>query len=235
MIFVTSDIHGYPLERFLARLEKAGFGPDDRLYVIGDVIDRNGDGGVAMLRWIMAQPNVTLLRGNHENMLLDCSFLFSTEPQFSGYENLSEQQECSLLLWHRNGGIVTIQNLMKLQEEDPATVPALLDYIRATPLYAEVSVPMMRFVLVHGGLDRFRPDRPLEDYTADELVWTRPALTDRYWDDRLVILGHTPTRYYGEPDRMLVTPTWIDIDTGAAAGGSPMILRLEDMYPFYEE
>ena len=51
MIFTTSDIHGYPLDSFLGMLEKAGFSPDDQLYVIGDVIDRNGDGGVAMLRW----------------------------------------------------------------------------------------------------------------------------------------------------------------------------------------
>jgi len=44
MIFATSDIHGYPLDSFLRLLEKAGFSASDRLYVIGDVIDRNGDG-----------------------------------------------------------------------------------------------------------------------------------------------------------------------------------------------
>ena len=61
MIFVTSDIHGYPLDSFLGLLEKAGFSESDQLYVIGDVIDRNGDGGVAMLRWMMQQENVQVL------------------------------------------------------------------------------------------------------------------------------------------------------------------------------
>ena len=61
MIYATSDIHGYPSDLFRDLLTKAGFGPSDHLYVIGDVIDRNGDGGVAMLRWMMRQPNVTLL------------------------------------------------------------------------------------------------------------------------------------------------------------------------------
>ena len=60
MIFVTSDIHGYPLESFLRLLEKAGFSASDQLYVIGDVIDRNGDGGIAMLLWLAPAALVCL-------------------------------------------------------------------------------------------------------------------------------------------------------------------------------
>ena len=61
MIYATSDAHGYPLDSFLRMLEQAGFGDADTLYVLGDVIDRNGDGGVAMLRWIMSRPNVRFI------------------------------------------------------------------------------------------------------------------------------------------------------------------------------
>ena len=32
---------------------------------------------------------------------------------------------------------------------------------------------------------------------------------------------------------MFCTDTWIDIDTGAAGGGAPMLLRLDDLRPFY--
>ena len=49
MIYVTSDLHGYPLKDFQRLLNKANFGEDDFLFVLGDVIDRNGDGGVEML------------------------------------------------------------------------------------------------------------------------------------------------------------------------------------------
>ena len=73
----------------------------------------------------------------------------------------------------------------------------LLEYVRSAPLYMEVTVPMKRFVLVHGGLKGFDPAKGLDEYSEDDLVWTRPAADDRYWDDRLVILGHTPTQYYG--------------------------------------
>ena len=232
MIFATSDLHGFPLERFLRMLDKAGFSDTDQLYVIGDVIDRNGDGGVAALRWMMEQRNVTLIRGNHEAMMLDCDFLFG-----EGDGELTARQEHALLLWHRNGGMVTIGSLTRLKETEPEVFAALMDYVRSAPLYTELAVPMKRFVLVHGGLNGFRPDRTLDDYGAEDLVWTRPGLEDRYWEDRMVILGHTPTQFYDYSLKgsMLRTDTWADIDTGAAGGGSPMLLRLDDMCPFYEE
>ena len=107
MIYATSDLHGYPLQSFLNLLAKVEFGPSDQLYVIGDVIDRNGDGGVAMLRWMMKQPNVTLLRGNHEAMLLDCDFLFTTDTDILSMRDLGPKQERDLYIWHRNGALVT--------------------------------------------------------------------------------------------------------------------------------
>jgi len=234
LIFATSDIHGYPLESFLGLLEKAGFSASDCLYVIGDVIDRNGDGGVAMLRWMKRQENVVLIRGNHESMMLECDFAFTTDVDLTNLRKVTLEQEYSLLRWHRNGCLPTLESLLKMKEEDPEELAGLLEYVRSAPLYLEVSVPMKRFLLVHGGLNGFDPGKALEEYSEDDLVWTRPHPDERYWDDRLVILGHTPTQYFGaEKGRMLVTETWVDIDTGAAGGGSPMLLRLDDMCPFY--
>ena len=236
MIFATSDIHGYPLDAFLCLLEKAGFSPSDHLYVIGDVIDRNGDGGVAMLRWVMRQENVTLIKGNHEAMMLDCDFAFSSDVDLTNMRKATLEQEYNLLLWHRNGCLNTLENMLKLKEEDPEELAKLLEYVRSAPLYMELTVPMKRFVLVHGGLNGFDPGKGLDEYSENDLVWTRPEPDQRYWEDRMVILGHTPTQYLGgEKGRMFETDTWADIDTGAAGGGSPMLLRLEDMQPFYDE
>ena len=234
MIYTTSDIHGYPLDLFLELLAKAEFCRDDQLYVIGDVIDRNGDGGVETLRWMMRQPNVTLLRGNHEAMMLDCDFLFTSDAGLLNLKDLSPRQEYSLFLWHRNGAMVTIDSLMKLKKTDPEELSALLGYVRAAPVYLELAVPMKRFLLVHGGLNSFSPEKSLDEYDPKDLVWTRPDFSERYWEDRLVIVGHTPTQYYGEKGRAFVTPTWIDIDTGAAGGDSPMLLRLDDLAEFYQ-
>ena len=76
MIYVISDLHGYPLPRFKKLLALAGFSSSDHLFILGDVIDRNGDGGAAMLYWLTFQTNIELILGNHEAMLLSCSFLF---------------------------------------------------------------------------------------------------------------------------------------------------------------
>ncbi len=235
MIFATSDIHGYPLDSFLRLLEKAGFSASDRLYVIGDVIDRNGDGGVAMLRWMMRRENVTLIKGNHEIMMLDCGFLFDEDADLLNLRDLSPEQERCLLRWHRNGCLVTVENLVKLKGDDPDEFARLLDYVRSAPLYTELAVPGKRFLLVHGGLNGFSPEKTPDDYSTDDLVWTRPGAGERYREGMLVVLGHTPTQYYGERGRMFVTDTWIDIDTGAAGGGSPMLLRLDDLRAFYAD
>ena len=237
MLFATSDLHGYPLEKFLHMLERAGFSASDHLYVIGDVIDRFGDGGIAMLRWMMRQENVTFIKGNHEDMLLKCDFLFTRDWNPDDPITLTPEQERNLMRWNRNGSFITIESMQKLKQEDPEEMTRLLDYIRSAPVFVETAVPMKRFVLVHGGLKDFTPQKRLDEYDAFDLMWTRPVLEDRYWDDKLVIIGHTPTHEYGvgADGQMLVTKTWVDIDTGAADGGSPMLLRLDDMRPFYAE
>ena len=87
---------------------------------------------------------------------------------------------------------------------------------------------------MHSGLDNFSPDRPLSGYAPDELLWCRPSADTVYFPDVLTVLGHTPTGYlFGERGKMFCTETWIDIDTGAAGGGAPMLLRLDDLCPFY--
>ena len=75
MIYVTSDLHGCPLEKFLELLQKVNFSDEDFCFILGDVIDRGPD-GVKILKWLTKQSNVELLLGNHELMLLSNLFLF---------------------------------------------------------------------------------------------------------------------------------------------------------------
>ncbi len=65
-----SDIHGCCNE-FLSMLDKIGFSDMDRLIIAGDHIDR-GTQSYEMLKWIeKCPPNVTLLRGNHEEKFIE--------------------------------------------------------------------------------------------------------------------------------------------------------------------
>ena len=66
MHYVIADVHGC-YDKFLAMLEKIGFGEDDTLYFLGDAIDRRPD-GIKVLLDLMGRKNVVPFLGNHEDM-----------------------------------------------------------------------------------------------------------------------------------------------------------------------
>lgn len=227
MIYVVSDLHGYPHEKFLALLDKAGFGKDDFLYILGDVVDRNGDGGVETLNWLMYQTNVQLILGNHEAMLLACSFVFDEITEDS-IESLTAEKIDMLTRYQLDGGDITLKTMQKLPKE---TQQDILDYLRDCPLYETVNAGGKDFILVHAGLGNFDPTKQIEDYTTEELLWSWPELTDVYYKDKMTIFGHTPTFSFGDEyeGKIIKTNTWIDIDVGAGFGRESVLVRLEDM------
>lgn len=231
-IYVSSDLHGYPLSDFLKNLKQTGFCDEDWLYILGDVIDRNGDGGVEMLRWLLYQPNVVLLRGNHEQMLLDCAWLFENITEES-IDELDEDKMKLYARWQMNGCAPTIESMKRLLHSDEETALDILDYLGETPLCETLEVGGRAFVLCHGGFKGFDKGKRLSDYDTFDIVWNRPLPTDRYFDDAITIIGHTMTDRYGCPERAFHTETWIDIDVGGSVGRPPMLLRLDDMKEFY--
>lgn len=212
MIYCMSDIHG-EYDLYLAMLEKIGFSDADTLYVIGDVIDR-GKRGVDVALDMMARPNVTLLRGNHEQMCLD--FL---------RRGLKHTRE----LWFMNHGSPTRSDLM--YRRTPAVRNSVLQYFSAAPRSLDITVGERRFHLVHG-------------YPADtdhDRLWSRPELSaPPPVPGATAIVGHTPTLYLngddGLPLRLWHGDGVICIDCGCGHK-SPLArlacLRLDDMETFY--
>lgn len=235
MIWVTSDLHGFSHERFVRFLEDSGFSGEDELYVLGDVIDRNGDGGVETLQWIMSRPNVHFLLGNHEDMLLKCAFLFEGDGRKEDGLDLNEAMR--LMNWLENGADATIRTLRKQMDDAPEKVTQILRFLEDAPLYKQLEVAGKKYFLSHAGLGHYEKEKSPVDYDTDDLLWFRPELGTVYEGDMTFIFGHTPVAAFGPEygDRMLRTDTWIDIDTGAAHGRKPMLLRLEDEKAFYLE
>lgn len=232
MVYVTSDWHGYPLEKIKELFSKANFSQDDYCFVLGDVIDRGGD-GVKLLEWLMLQPNIQLILGNHETFLLSNLFLFNEVNEDTINQLNSEQIEL-FQNWMENGGRVTVDALRKLPKDTRADI---VDYVMEAPLYESISVNGKDFLLTHSALDNFEKCKSLTDYSEHDFLWHRASLEEKFYDDVICVFGHTPTALYGSKYRgkILKTDSWIDIDTGASGGFPPALLRLDDMKEFYLE
>ena len=230
MIYVTSDLHGYPLKKFQKLLADAGFGDEDYLFILGDVIDR-GEEGVEILKWLLVQPNVQLILGNHEAMMLECDFLLKEITDQSLVE-FANYRWGVLRTWRANGGDSTLSALRKEPQE---VKESIFEYLRDCPLYDTVSVGDKNYLLVHGGLGDFSEDKKLSEYIPHDFLWARPYFDEEYSKKFITILGHTPTGFYGAQfnGKILHRPTWINVDVGCARGLPPALLRLDDMAEFY--
>lgn len=240
MHYVMSDIHGNK-RRFESVMRQIRLQPDDTLYVLGDVIDRYPD-GIRILRKLMAMPNVRMLLGNHEDMMLE-----ALDSQNNTVDSLSPiLREKKLSVWYHNGGQVTHNYLKHLRNDLRAVIFA---YLRSLPLNLEIEVNETRFILTHGGdlrvFERYRMDYSDQHQYA---VWHRRALSESVPGDETVIFGHTPTSHYqcDLPLRIWHGEKRIGIDCGCGFpestkpwrrqyAGRLGCLRLEDMKEFYSE
>lgn len=234
MIYVISDLHWYPLEKLKCLLKKAEFSDDDFLYILGDVIDRNGDGGVEILCWLLKQVNVQLILGNHEAMLLSCEFVFDEITDEIIEDFTSEKLEL-LNTYMCNGGDITLKSFKLLREKSPDMIADIFEYLREAPLYEAVTAGDKDFLLVHSCIDNFSHCKRLSEYTAEDFLWAWPELDDNYFDDIITVFGHTPIMSYWKEHegKVVKTRTWIDIDVGVAYGREPVLLRLDDFKEFY--
>ena len=122
MIYVMSDIHGNRA-KFDSIMEQIGLRAEDTLYILGDIVDRGPD-PIGILRQVMSLPNVKMLLGNHEHMMLRA---LGDPYEASDVPNPEE----SLFHWYRNGGDVTHRYWKRIRKTLRAEVIA---YLKSLPL-----------------------------------------------------------------------------------------------------
>lgn len=223
--YVMSDIHG-DLDRFYAMLKAIRFSDEDVLYILGDVVDR-GPHGIKLLQEIMNLPNVVMLLGNHEYMMMQ-------------YFNPGVAS-ADIRRWNKNGNQSTKAAYLKLKAREQKRI---MDYLNSCPSHLAVRVDGKKFYLVHGF-----PGENLHDE-----VWDRPEIgTSNPIHGSLLVVGHTPVdclrkaeekrigfveelKNGGEHLRIFHAPEFIDIDCGCGYN-TPIkalaCLRLEDMAEYY--
>lgn len=189
-VYVVSDIHG-EYDMFIELLQKIKPKETDKLYVLGDVLDR-GPHPVKTLLMLMGMSNVVCIAGNHELMALECLEFLRKEITDQSIEELDEKMLDNLVTWQYNGSKTTIDEFRRLDEE---TRQKVVEFLKEFSIYEELTVNGEEYLLVHAGLGNYSPEKDIEDYSLKELVWGRADYKIKYFDDIYVVTGHTPTQY----------------------------------------
>ncbi len=232
MNYVISDIHGC-YEQFMEILDLIHLKEADTLYVLGDVVDR-GPNPIKTLLKLMDMPNAVCIVGNHELMALDGLRFLNTQISTESIESIDTELLGNLIDWQRNGSASTIEEFRQLDQEMRREV---LDFILEFSMYEELTVNGQKYLLVHAGLGDYSPEKEIEDYSLKNLVWDRADYNTQYFDDTIVITGHTPTQFIeGNPDpgRIYKHLNHIAIDCGCGMpGGRLAAICLETGEEFY--
>ena len=226
MVYVISDIHGCYKE-FLDMLKLIDFSAKDDLFVLGDVVDRGKD-PIPLLLDIMRRQNIHLIKGNHDDLAEN----LLRKIYIDGVETLTSLDIKRLSNWLCSGGRTTKEQFRNLDGE---TQKELLNYIRGSPAYQELVVNNQRFILVHGGLPDFDPNRMIGEYDEQKLLSTRTDYSMQYYENRFLVTGHTPTflineEYRGKIYRKL---NHIALDCGSVFGENLGCICLNNMKEYY--
>lgn len=233
--YVIADIHG-EYDMFLELLQKTGLRDSDELYILGDVVDR-GPHPIRTLLKLMDMPNVVPIVGNHELMALEGLKFLNSEITEESIKALDPEKLDSLLHWQQiNGGETTVREFGTL---DPVRRQDVIDFILEFSLYEEVVAGSQKYLLIHGGLGGYSPDKTIDDYSLTDIVWTHADYGTRYFEDTMVVTGHTPTQMIKEnhrPGYIYRKNNHIAIDCGACfKEGRLAAIRLDDGEEFYVE
>lgn len=244
-VYAVSDLHGQ-WNTFEKGLKEIGFTEDDRLYLIGDAIDR-GEDGIRILQYIKDHENMDLIIGNHELLMLT-----AVHP-----DGKAECKGINSHLWREiNGGDITYE---KYEELTFPERKSLLDWLNTRYVMKTIKVGETKFCLTHSYYYEGLENKKYNEMKYEEVwnvVWNSPYRDD--WDtyrpdiymnyDYMFITGHIPVI------RVLLNITndleksnflkafrndnFYDIDGGCALGhrdginNGALFLRLDDLKVF---
>lgn len=192
------DIHGCG-QTFARLLDKIRLSRTDRLYLLGDLIDRGPDSKLVIqtiLTLIGDGYDIRPVKGNHEAMLLQAE-------QSGIFEELLD--------WLENGGDATLRSY---EIEHPSDIPQNhLLYLENLPLYRVTE----DFVLVHAGIDCTLGD-PFSASGRHHMLWDRSGIVNiAKLGGRRVVSGHS-TRTLDDIRKSL-RKNHLRIDNGAYLKG----------------
>ncbi|WP_409967508.1 fructose-bisphosphatase class III [Bengtsoniella intestinalis] len=181
--YVISDIHGH-YQAYLQILDAIQLKVHDRLYIVGDVLDR-GPAPITLLQDIMKRPNVELLLGNHELFaLLVLDVLVTGNTQ-----EIPLSKQALLQGWSIRGAMPTItefQNITKEKQQE------ILSYLQRCAYTKSLQIGQRRYLLAHTDMPVIHNPQQA-DYHVNLSNALRIYRDEPLVPDGILISGHTPT------------------------------------------
>jgi serine/threonine protein phosphatase 1 len=212
-VFAIGDIHGCAGTFKALAIRKLKLETGDKIYLLGDLIDRGPDTkGVFDFIFSLRESgiHVTILRGNHEQMLLD---------------SISDDEAHQF--WLKIGGREVLESFKTTHARN---IPE--KYLNEIQLSQKI-IFHNNFILVHAGLD-FSEDDPLKN--EDAFMRIRKMQVNKKWlGGRKIIHGHTPQVL---SEILNQDGTVFNLDSGCVFPGRPgqgylVALELENLQFHY--
>ena len=197
--YIIGDIHG-EITQLKELLNKINYNNKNKIICLGDYIDRGEDSlkTYNFLREMKHEnKNVVLLRGNHEQMMIDALLNKKID------HNLYKKEEANII-WQQNGGGKTILDFKRNKEK----LIEAAKWFNKMPYVFEGE----NHICVHAGI---KPNKRLYQQDKSDFLWIREEFikANKLKTNKIVIAGHTP---YDKPQ---VLGNKVLIDTGAGKGG----------------
>jgi len=227
LVIIFADIHGNEatFQKLLSDIPEEE--KKEGIAIAGDLIDR-GSRSMQMVQWCIDNPDVGVVSGNHEIMMIEkgmvnAEYMIEHGREFPGddVEYRYGYGSVTMNMWGANGGYDCLQSYCK----DPEDLKTLdldlfekhIEWMKNLPLYLEyedVKNNDGRHLLVtHSSADtvwKWSDKRRKEQHSifVDHLVWGRPDII-RPINNIYNIFGHTP-----QPNGPRVKSHYANIDTG---------------------
>ena len=184
-VYASADWHGCgdPAFKVIEYLQ-----PDDKLYFLGDAIDRGPD-GIKILDKLLTDPRVIFIKGNHEKIMAD-AIPDALERGITTYEGMK---------WMNNGGLKTWGAIEYKSDESKMWYVHKINQMPTEVIYTSPAGHTV--IMEHAGYSPFI--KPLREHSP---LWDRDHFHDEWYlsgygykgldpEKTYLVHGHTPVQY----------------------------------------
>ena len=178
--YAITDLHG---RLDLWKEVKKILQPNDKVYFLGDAMDRGPD-GYALFLELLSDKRVVYLKGNHEDIMA---------KGIEGYVTCSDIYDDFGLWTLSNGGSSTWNSIRTLSDEVLLQIVARLRKLPCEAVY--VNKKGQTVYMNHAGI----PPMFREGKNEWDLIWNRKYYYEKRewnpeWDNFYLVHGHTPIK-----------------------------------------